>query len=294
MIPTFNCADYLRQTLSSVLAQDPGAERMQIEVVDDCSTKDDPEPVVREIANGRVNFFRKTRNEGAVANFNTCIERSQGHFVHILHGDDYVAPGFYAKLGQLAQQHPDTALIASRVFFVDEQNVISNISDRLKSLESASNDCSNFYYGTAIQFAGVAVRRTFYECHGGFLPELVHTADCEMWARAVALGGGVVSPEVLAFYRVFEGNDTGRLARTAENLRDLDRLAALLASRHDDFSATRHRQRVCRQALGQVQHFQNLGLAEAAAANHDYFWKRSGTSDRLEYLLRLLKKALGQ
>ena len=34
MIPTFNCAKYLRETLGSVLAQDPGPERMQIEVVD--------------------------------------------------------------------------------------------------------------------------------------------------------------------------------------------------------------------------------------------------------------------
>ena len=34
MIPTFNSAKYLRETLGSVLAQDPGPERMQIEVVD--------------------------------------------------------------------------------------------------------------------------------------------------------------------------------------------------------------------------------------------------------------------
>ena len=45
MIPTYNCANYLRETLASVLAQDPGAEFMQIEVIDDCSTKDEPEAV---------------------------------------------------------------------------------------------------------------------------------------------------------------------------------------------------------------------------------------------------------
>ena len=47
MIPTYNCAKYLRETLASVLAQDPGAEVMQIEVVDDRSTQDDPAAVER-------------------------------------------------------------------------------------------------------------------------------------------------------------------------------------------------------------------------------------------------------
>lgn len=34
MIPTYNCASYLRETLASVLAQDPGPDLMQIAVVD--------------------------------------------------------------------------------------------------------------------------------------------------------------------------------------------------------------------------------------------------------------------
>ena len=38
MIPTYNPrADYLEETLHSVLQQDPGPEQMQIEVIDDGS-----------------------------------------------------------------------------------------------------------------------------------------------------------------------------------------------------------------------------------------------------------------
>ena len=44
MIPTYNRATYLERTLASVLAQDPGPQKMQIEVVDDASTSDDPGP----------------------------------------------------------------------------------------------------------------------------------------------------------------------------------------------------------------------------------------------------------
>jgi len=100
MIPTFNCAKYLRQTLESVLAQDPGPGLMQIEVVDDVSTKDDPEAVVREIGKGRVQFYRNGQNLGAIRNFNGCVQRAKGHWVHILHGDDAVLPGFIGRYRQ--------------------------------------------------------------------------------------------------------------------------------------------------------------------------------------------------
>ena len=49
VIPTYNCAHYLKETLQSVLAQDPGEAIMEIIVVDDHSTKDDPEAVVKAI-----------------------------------------------------------------------------------------------------------------------------------------------------------------------------------------------------------------------------------------------------
>ncbi|HZY25562.1 MAG TPA: glycosyltransferase, partial [Bacteroidales bacterium] len=76
MIPTYNCAHYLRETIASVLAQDPGPEIMQIEVVDDHSTRDDPEVVVKELAGDRVGFYRQSQNVGYIKNFETCLQRS--------------------------------------------------------------------------------------------------------------------------------------------------------------------------------------------------------------------------
>ena len=56
MIPTYNWLVLLRETLKGVLAQDPGPDRMQIEVMDDASTKDDPEAVVHERAGAALRF----------------------------------------------------------------------------------------------------------------------------------------------------------------------------------------------------------------------------------------------
>ena len=88
MIPVYNCAHYLRATLASVLSQIPREEPVQIEVIDDHSTQDDPACVVEECGRGRVTYFRHPVNVGPQANFTTCIERARGEWVHILHGDD--------------------------------------------------------------------------------------------------------------------------------------------------------------------------------------------------------------
>lgn len=267
MIPTFNCASYLATTLESVLGQDPGPEQMQIEVIDDCSTKDNPGEVVQRIGKGRVGFYQKPKNEGVVANFNSCITRSQGHLVHILHGDDFVCPGFYAQLEEAARQYPQVSLIAARSLFVDEEGVIMGVTERLRELESPSSNPATFFYRSPLQTPGIVVRRSFYEARGGFLPGLVHTADVEMWSRAVGRAGGVVLKQPLACYRVFAQNDSGRLAKTAENLRDTLRLGRHFEQEFEGFEFETMKAVVAEAARSQADKFRARGDISAYQAN---------------------------
>ena len=80
---------------------------MQIEVIDNCSTSGDPEAVVRELGGGRIAFRRQPDNVGIVENFNDCIRHAAGRWVHILHGDDTVRPGFYERLRSGIAEHPE-------------------------------------------------------------------------------------------------------------------------------------------------------------------------------------------
>ena len=106
IIPTYNCANYLKETLASVLAQDPGEAIMENIVVDDHSTKDDPEAIVKEFGNGRVQFYRQPKNIGKSSNYAFGINLSKGHYIHLLHGDDTVEPGFYKTIANLFKEHP--------------------------------------------------------------------------------------------------------------------------------------------------------------------------------------------
>src|SRR5207249_10146394 len=82
MIPTYNPrADYLEETLHSVLQQNPGPKQMQIEVVDDCSPGMDVVALVKAIVGERVQFSRTAKNLGLAGCWNTCIDRSRGEWL---------------------------------------------------------------------------------------------------------------------------------------------------------------------------------------------------------------------
>jgi glycosyltransferase involved in cell wall biosynthesis len=264
MIPAYNCAKYLGPCLESVLAQDPGIGQMEIEVVDDYSTEDDPEAVVREVGKGRVKFHRKNRNEGVTANFNSCVQRSSGELVHILHGDDYVLPGFYRTIAELAERYPAVSFFHTRALVVDEAGHKEDTSPPVESLEKPGNDVAPFYYANPFRTAGVVIRRAFYEQHGGFNSKFVHVADWEMWVRAVFLGGGVCSDETLAIYRDFAGNDTSRLVRTGTNLVDCLRLADhWAASEMPEFNLRSFRDMIATAASIWGERFRKAGDTEA-------------------------------
>jgi cellulose synthase/poly-beta-1,6-N-acetylglucosamine synthase-like glycosyltransferase len=222
MIPTYNCANYLQATLTSVLAQDPGRELMQIEVVDDCSTQDDPEAIVRALAGDRVSFYRQPQNVGHIQNFDTCLQRSRGSLIHLLHGDDLVLPGFYRKLQAGFDRHPEIGAAFSRHAFIDE---LSNWTQLSELEQPHSGILTNWLERIAvrqlIQTPSIVVRREVYERLGGFDRRMkCWGEDWEMWVRIAAQYPFWYESQPLALYRQRATSLTGNTIRTGENIQD--------------------------------------------------------------------------
>jgi glycosyltransferase involved in cell wall biosynthesis len=220
MIPTHNCAKYLRKTLASVLAQDQGAELMHIEVVDDYSTYDNPAAVVAELGKNRVGFYQQPANVGVPANFDTCLQRSRGHLVHILHGDDFVLEGFYKKMQQGFAKQPGLGAAFCRQIFIDEEGVQKGLSD-LEQAESGIlfNWLERLASEQRIMTPSIVVKREIYEKLGGFDHRLRCSEDWEMWVRIAANYPIWYEVEPIAAYRMHTNSNTGRHIRTGEDMK---------------------------------------------------------------------------
>jgi glycosyltransferase involved in cell wall biosynthesis len=231
LIPTYNCMEWLRQTLESVLVQDPGPEKMQIEVVDDCSTDGDVGALVQEIGKGRIGFFREENNRGSLRNFETCLNRSKGYLVHLLHGDDLVLNGFYKEVEKLFLQFPQAGAAFTRYAYIDDKN---DITPPGKELLNEPGIIGDFLLQIAqkqlLQAAAMVVRRSVYEHLGSFFA--VHYGeDWEMWTRIAAHYPVAYSPTCLALYRGGQGHSasiTSNSLKTGQNIRDITKVIEIV------------------------------------------------------------------
>lgn len=227
MIPVYNCKDYLIQTLQSVLNQDLESDLMQIEVVDDCSTDGNIQQLVESIGKGRIAYYRQPVNVGNVRNFETCINRSRGELIHLLHGDDFVKPGFYQKMQSLMEDNPeagagcsDWEYITSTGGFLWNKPMI----DKKRGI--LDNWLERIATQQLLQFPSVVVRRSTYEAMGSFYA-VKSCEDWIMWVRIAAHYPVAYLPEKLACYRVHNMNVTANSFSTGDNFRDVQKAIAL-------------------------------------------------------------------
>lgn len=288
MIPTYNCREFLKQTLQSVIAQDPGQRSMQIEVIDDFSS-DDPKSVVDEIGKGRVSFYQHPQNLGPTHTFNTCVKRSIGHWVHILHGDDLVEPVFYERMSKLAHKYPQAGLLAARSFEIDEYGELISLSPRFQTLENYTFDASPFFYVNPFRTPSMVISRNFYETHGGFNLNLVHVADWELWIRAISTSGGVGINQPLSQYRIFSSNHTSTLMKTGKNLDDYLMFAKILQKQFSNFDLAKFKKMVSEKARQQLEIFRSSNDLDAVRRNYKIWWQNSKFENKIYWIIKDIK-----
>jgi len=223
MIPVYNCINYLQETLESVLKQGIGNEFMQIEVIDDYSTDGDVEKLVNEIGKGRISYYRQKENSGSLRNFETCINRSKGEYIHILHGDDRVELGFYEEIGRLFKENPESGAAFTNYNYINSKSIIEPSEN--KSIIDYPGVIPNFIDKIAVkqllQPPAMVVKRTTYEALGSFFA--VHFGeDWEMWTRIASKYPVAYSPKYLASYRVSHSiGISHNYFRTGQNITDI-------------------------------------------------------------------------
>ncbi len=201
----------LRQTLDSVRQSGLDLAAHQVAIVDDAS----PEPAVAafldEQAAQGFEVYRNAERRGLVGNWNACLTHARGQWVHILHQDDRVRPGFYAALEEGIRQAPTCGAACTQTAFVDEAGRWLRDGHLRQTAPGLLQDwIEHVVVNLAIQCPAMVVRRAVYERLGGFDPRFAYCSDADMWSRLAPEYPIWFDPRPLAEYRVHPASATYR------------------------------------------------------------------------------------
>jgi glycosyltransferase involved in cell wall biosynthesis len=179
-IPCYNQAEYLPDTLGSLLGQtEPNWEAI---VVDDCSTSGDPEVVVRGLGDPRVRVVRHARNRGLAAARNTGIGHTSGDLVLPLDADDMLTPRYLERMAGALDAHPE-----GDCAFPDFELFGEEAGCRRYQIF----DITRLFYEQWLPGPGTLLRRSFWERVGGYCEEeplRKGNEDWDFWFSAAERG----------------------------------------------------------------------------------------------------------
>jgi len=125
-IPSFNKAEYLGDTIESILCQT--YRNFQILVVDNCST-DHTHEMIQSKYRQKLLYYQNHRNIGATANFNRCISLAQNDLLMILPADDTLLPRFLETTVEWMVKHPSAGIVATNRYYMDKHSTIRKIDE---------------------------------------------------------------------------------------------------------------------------------------------------------------------
>lgn len=203
VVPCYQYGHFLKDCVESVLAQSGPALRVLI--IDDAShdcTANVAEDLVR--ADTRVEFRKHSSNQGHIATFNEGIAWATADYMVLLSADDYLLPGALSRSADLMDDHPSVGFTFGCGIVREEEREDVIIRTGLgpgNRIMSGLDFIKHNHAKNIVLSPTAMVRTSLQKTLGGYLADLTHTSDMEMWLRFAAHGDVGVIDANQAVYR---------------------------------------------------------------------------------------------
>ncbi|HXD33272.1 MAG TPA: glycosyltransferase family 2 protein [Pyrinomonadaceae bacterium] len=205
--PAYNQADFLRDTLESVLSQDyPNIEH---QVIDDGSTDSTPE-ILKEYAD-RI-FVESHQNRGQTSTINKGWERAKGDIVTWLNSDDTFLPGAVSTAVNYFEEHPDVDIVFGDTLFTQADGTPIEPSKKRAEFDYRTFvvECAN-----PIAQPSAFIRRKVIDDVGLLDPKFYYFMDWDFWLRAGLHHRIEYFPGLYSTYRLHKDSKTVAQANKA-------------------------------------------------------------------------------
>jgi len=223
IIATYNRADFLRETIDSVINQ--RFKDFELIVVDDGST-DETGALLRGYGS-RLRYFRQD-NAGPSAARNAGVRHARAPWISIQDSDDVCAPNHLEILLQYAQAHPDIGMVfANGGYITGKDHNRETIIPRQKSRRLAHSgvQLADLFDKSIVRLQAALIAKSCYDALGGHDENLRIAMDLDLAFRILARYPVAYLDEVVFYYRKHQGNiGRNQELRLLENIRVIEKL----------------------------------------------------------------------
>lgn len=191
IMPSYNQAAYLEQSICSVLSQNiPGMEF----VIMDGGSKDGSVEIIRRYED-RLAGWVSEKDGGQADAVNKGIACTSGEVIAWLNSDDLLLPGTLEKVLTYFAEHPEMDAVYGDVISIDADGKLFNV---MRFAPYTHEDLMTF---RIISQPGVFFRRSLWEKSGGLDLSYSYMLDHHLWLRMSALGKFDYIPQPFAAAR---------------------------------------------------------------------------------------------
>lgn len=209
IVTCYNYGRFLRHCVASVLEQ--SQREMRVLIIDDASTDDTPAIAAELIdLDPRISLQRHTANHGHIATYNEGIAWAQSGYMLLLSADDFLMPGALDRAIAVLDSDPEIGLVWGP--FIEYRNgepiplAPPDVDNVGAEVLDAKSFIRNLAISNFIHTATAVVRTSVQKRLGGYLPELPHAGDLEMWVRFALYSKVARVKTTQAVYRRHDSN----------------------------------------------------------------------------------------
>ena len=194
--PSYNCAQFILETIDSVLAQ--SYNKWEMIIVDDCSTDNSVEVIEAHISNdSRFKLIKLNKNVGSAQARNAALEHAAGRFIAFLDSDDI----WYAN--KLEKQVLFMLDRKAPISFTSYELIDKNSISKGRIIHSVKKlDQTDYLKNTIIGFS-TSMIDTSIVGNNFQIMDIRTRQDTSLWITLLGMGFHAYGiDEVLAKYRV--------------------------------------------------------------------------------------------
>jgi glycosyltransferase involved in cell wall biosynthesis len=211
LMPVYNAANYIAEAINSILNQT--FTNFELIIVNDGST-DNSHEIISSFNDSRIKYFQNDGNKGLAFVRNRLIELSGCKYIAFLDSDDIAAKNRLEVEYNFLKSNVHIGIVSSSVKSLDNYG-----NQNFKSWKFNLNEMqlkTHLLFYNPIVTSTVMFKKEILS-NEIFRKEYPPCEDYDLWTRILQKSKGVVLPEILATYRLYDNSVSKRKADESIN-----------------------------------------------------------------------------